>query len=126
MPRGQEAPVLIVGYRSRVYYVGMVLCPWTLFCIFQILFAILGPPISTTIMADYGFLNVFRGPNSLANFYDPDLQPPLPLLELPEYMNPFHQDGVRIFAKMMTALPAHNLKCLPGLTIALIPAQIQL
>ena len=61
-----------------------------------------------------GFLNVFRGPNAVAEFYNPDLQPPLPLIEIPVALNPFHGDGVKIYAKMMTALPAHNVKSLPG------------
>jgi hypothetical protein len=60
------------------------------------------------------FLNVFQGPQAVADYYNPDLQPPLPLVEVPQSLNPFRQDGVRIFAKMMTALPAHNVKSLPG------------
>ena len=61
------------------------------------------------------FLNVFRGSRAVANYLDPSLQPPLPLVELPESLNPFYQDGVRIYAKMMSALPAHNVKFLPGM-----------
>jgi len=60
------------------------------------------------------FLNVFHGPNAVAKFYNPDLQMPLPLVEIPDSLNPFRQDGVKIFAKLMTALPAHNVKSLPG------------
>lgn len=59
-------------------------------------------------------LNVFTGPDSLKNYYDPDLQPPVPLVEIPRKLNPFHDDGVRIYAKMMSTLPANNVKALPG------------
>jgi len=59
-------------------------------------------------------LNIFRGPDALAQYFDPDLNPPLPLVELPRALNPLYEDGVRIYAKMLTALPAHNVKSLPG------------
>lgn len=58
--------------------------------------------------------NVFSGPNSLINYFNPDLNPPLPLVELPKELNPFYDDGVRVFAKMLTMLPAGNVKSLPG------------
>lgn len=58
--------------------------------------------------------NVFAGPNSLIDFFNPDLNPPLPLVELPQELNPFYEHGVRIYAKMLTALPATNVKSLPG------------
>ncbi|KAG8731877.1 hypothetical protein FRC10_001389 [Ceratobasidium sp. 414] len=57
-------------------------------------------------------LNVFSGKNALVDYYNPDCNPPLPLVELPEH--PFVTDGVRIYAKIMTALPAGNVKALPG------------
>jgi len=59
-------------------------------------------------------LNVFKGPDSLIKYFNPDEQPPLPLVELPEKLNPFRRHGVRIYAKMLTALPAQNVKALPG------------
>ena len=59
-------------------------------------------------------LNVYKGPKSMIQYFDPDLQPPLPLVELPAKLNPFKDDNVRIYAKMATALPAQNVKCLPG------------
>lgn len=58
--------------------------------------------------------NVYFGPNSLKKYFNPDCQPPLPLVELPEYLNPFYDDGVRIYAKMMTMHPANNVKAMPG------------
>jgi len=63
------------------------------------------------------FLNVYKGADSLKQYYDPDVQPPLPLVEIPDSLNPFKQDGVRIFAKMLTMLPAHNVKSLPALNM---------
>lgn len=59
-------------------------------------------------------LNTFKGPDSLRNYFNPDEQPPVPLIELPEKLNPFYRDGVRVYAKMLTALPAQNVKALPG------------
>ena len=60
-------------------------------------------------------LNVFTGPDSVKNYFDPDQGPPLPLVEVPECLNPYRQDGVRIYAKMMTMHPANNVKCMPGM-----------
>lgn len=59
-------------------------------------------------------MNVFKGVNSLVDYFNPDKNAPLPLVELPPQLNPFYDDGVRIYAKMLTALPATNVKSLPG------------
>jgi cysteine synthase len=64
-------------------------------------------------------LNVFKGPDSVRNYFDPDQAPPLPLVELPDILNPYRKDGVRIYAKMMTMHPANNVKCMPGNIILL-------
>ncbi|PNS17606.1 Cysteine synthase 2 [Sphaceloma murrayae] len=61
--------------------------------------------------------NFFAGPDSLRQYYNPDIGPPLPLVEVPGSLNPYRQDGVRIYAKMMTMLPAHNVKSLPALNL---------
>lgn len=58
--------------------------------------------------------NVYTGRDSLKKYFDPDFQPPLPLVEIPDSLNPHRADGVRIYAKMMTMLPANNVKALPG------------
>jgi len=50
----------------------------------------------------------------MADYFNPDCQPHLPLIELPSKLNPFKQDNVRIYAKMATALPSQNVKFLPG------------
>jgi hypothetical protein len=65
-------------------------------------------------MGEVNVLNVYTGSDSLKNYHDPDCQPPLPLVEIPDKLNPFRQDGVRIYAKMMGVLPANNVKALPG------------
>lgn len=59
-------------------------------------------------------MNVFSGANSLIDYFNPDKNAPLPLVELPPQLNPYYDDGVRIYAKMLTALPATNVKSLPG------------
>ncbi|KAJ0270863.1 hypothetical protein COL940_011381 [Colletotrichum noveboracense] len=59
--------------------------------------------------------NVFSGPNSVVDYFDPDKNPPLPLVEIPDRLNPFREIGVRIYAKMLTCLPAQNVKSLPAL-----------
>ena len=58
--------------------------------------------------------NVYYGPDALKRYFDPESQPPLPLVELPAHLNPFYDDGVRIYAKMMTMHPANNVKAMPG------------
>ncbi|CAJ2510377.1 Uu.00g050800.m01.CDS01 [Anthostomella pinea] len=68
-------------------------------------------------MADNNFLNVYTGPDSVRKYFDPDSAPPLPLVELPECLNPYRQDGVRIYAKMMPIHPANNVKAMPALNM---------
>lgn len=58
--------------------------------------------------------NTFSGPQSVADYLDPDRNPLLPLVEIPDRLNPFREDGVRIYAKMLTCLPVQNVKSLPG------------
>jgi hypothetical protein len=71
-------------------------------------------PPRNSAMVNSNEQNVYFGPDSLKKYFNPDCQPPLPLVELPEYLNPFYQDGVRIYAKMMTMHPANNVKAMPG------------
>ncbi|KAJ5632344.1 hypothetical protein N7490_008683 [Penicillium lividum] len=61
--------------------------------------------------------NVYFGADSLKKYFNPDCQPPLPLVELPEHLNPYYHDGVRIYAKMMTMHPANNVKAMPALNM---------
>lgn len=70
--------------------------------------------MSTKHTYDPSRMNVFDGPNSLIDYFNPDRNAPLPLVELPPQLNPFYEDGVRVYAKMLTALPATNVKSLPG------------
>ena len=63
--------------------------------------------------------NIFKGNNSIKDFLNPDLHPFLPLVELPESLNPFLKDRVHIFAKLMYFLPLLNIKSLPALNMLL-------
>lgn len=65
-------------------------------------------------MAQGENLNVFSGADSISRYFDPDNQPLLPLVELPPRLNPLRNYNVRIYAKMLTAHPAQNVKALPG------------
>jgi len=64
-------------------------------------------------------LNTFQGENAIKDFLNPDKNPLIPLVELPEHCNPFAKDGVRIFAKLMNMLPLANVKSLPALNMLL-------
>lgn len=58
-------------------------------------------------------LNLYEGPHAVRDLLDPEKIPPTPLVELPESVNPFAGDGVRIFAKLAYLLPLLNIKHLP-------------
>lgn len=58
--------------------------------------------------------NVFKGKKSIEKFLDPGKHPMLPMVELPEILNPFTSHRVRIFAKLMTFSPLGNVKALPA------------
>ncbi|KAM4066221.1 pyridoxal-phosphate dependent enzyme [Hirsutella rhossiliensis] len=62
-------------------------------------------------------LNVYSGPQSVREFFDPECQPPLPLVEIPDCLNPNRADGVRIYAKMMSMHPATNVKVMPAMNL---------
>ncbi|EEU39405.1 uncharacterized protein NECHADRAFT_94346 [Fusarium vanettenii 77-13-4] len=62
-------------------------------------------------------LNVFKGPNSVRDYFDPELSPPLPLVEIPDCLNPYRDDGVRIYAKLMSMHPATNVKVMPAMNL---------
>ncbi|KAK1762672.1 tryptophan synthase beta subunit-like PLP-dependent enzyme [Phialemonium atrogriseum] len=68
-------------------------------------------------MASINPLNVYRGPDSVRNYFDPDSSPPLPLVEIPDCLNPYRKDGVRIYAKMMSMHPANNVKAVPAMNL---------
>ena len=58
--------------------------------------------------------NVFSGPEAIKDFLNPGKLPYVPLVELPEGLNPFLGDGVRIQGKLMNLLPLGNLKAVPA------------
>ncbi len=59
-------------------------------------------------------MNVFKGEDSIKDYFNPDKLSYLPLVELPKVFNPFYEDGVRIFAKIMTFIGMHNVKAIPA------------
>ncbi len=62
-------------------------------------------------------LNVFSGKNSVLDFINPDNNSPTPLVEIPQNLNPYYPDGVRIFAKLMHFNALGNVKSLPALNM---------
>ncbi len=62
---------------------------------------------------------VFEGPDAVKEFLNPDNSPPLPLVELPDRLNPFRNRNVRIFGKLMYLLPLLSIKSLPALNMLL-------
>lgn len=58
--------------------------------------------------------NVFRGDNAILDYLNPESQFFTPLVELPKILNPFYDDGVRIYAKLLNALPLTNVKSIPA------------
>lgn len=69
-------------------------------------------------------LNFFEGEDALKKFLNPDYSPPTPMVELPEELNPFRKEGVRIFAKLMNFLPLGNVKSLPAYNMLLEKAEV--
>jgi cysteine synthase len=57
---------------------------------------------------------VFAGPDSLKEYLHPDNYPATPLIELPGNLNPFDNEGIRIFAKMTHQVPLLNIKSFPA------------
>ncbi len=64
-------------------------------------------------------LNVFQGSDSVKDYLNPGKAAYLPLVEIPEELNPFLHQGVRIFAKMMTFSGLHNVKAIPAYNMML-------
>ncbi len=58
-------------------------------------------------------LNVFSGEDSVRDFMDPGRRY-LPLVEIPPALNPHRDEGVRIFAKLMSFTSFHNVKVVPA------------
>ena len=68
---------------------------------------------------DQKVLNIFEGSNTVLDFLNPDNAPYTPLVEIPDHLNPYRNNGVRIFAKLMNALPLANVKSLPAYNMLL-------
>ena len=59
-------------------------------------------------------LNVFKGDNAILDYLNPESQVFTPLVELPKKLNPFYEDSVRIYAKLLNTLPLTNVKSIPA------------
>ncbi|MDR2415672.1 MAG: pyridoxal-phosphate dependent enzyme [Candidatus Peribacteria bacterium] len=57
--------------------------------------------------------NIFKGETALLDYLNPQ-NTLTPLVELPPHLNPFFQDNVHIFAKLLQTLPLTNVKSLPA------------
>ncbi|OAA38118.1 cysteine synthase K/M:Cysteine synthase B [Metarhizium rileyi] len=68
-------------------------------------------------MGNENVLNVYKGPDSVRQYFDPESSPPMPLVEIPNCLNPYRSDGIRIYAKMMSMHPANNVKSMPALNL---------
>ncbi|MCS7092687.1 MAG: pyridoxal-phosphate dependent enzyme, partial [Patescibacteria group bacterium] len=65
---------------------------------------------------EFGIRNkmVFGGADALKDYFNPENHPPIPLVEIPDDLNPYYEDRVRVFGKIMSATPLANVKCLPA------------
>ncbi|KAI5456998.1 tryptophan synthase beta subunit-like PLP-dependent enzyme [Mariannaea sp. PMI_226] len=68
-------------------------------------------------MVSSEYLGVYTGSDSVRKYFDPESSPPIPLVEIPDCLNPYRADGVRIYAKMMTMHPATNVKVIPAINL---------
>jgi len=57
---------------------------------------------------------VFEGDNAIKDFLTPGSLGMTPVVELPESLNKFRGDGVRIFIKLMQFVPLGNIKSMPS------------
>jgi cysteine synthase len=65
-------------------------------------------------IADRYAQGVFEGSDSIRAWLNPANHAPLPLVELPDRLNPYRGDGVRVFAKLAYLTPLLNIKLLPA------------
>ena len=61
--------------------------------------------------------SVFAGVEGLRNYLSPENYAPTPLVELPADLNPYLQDGVHIFAKIVPLVPLMNIKSIPAFSM---------
>jgi cysteine synthase/rhodanese-related sulfurtransferase len=61
--------------------------------------------------------NVFTGADGIERYLNPENHADIPLVELPPALNPFYDDGIHIYAKLMHTLPLGNVKSLPALAM---------
>lgn len=61
--------------------------------------------------------SVYLGDEALMNYLSPQNFAATPLVELPEDLNPFKKDGVRLLAKMVPLVPLMNIKSIPAFSM---------
>lgn len=59
-------------------------------------------------------MNIFKGEHAIRDFLDPGKGAYYPLVEIPDSLNPFNGERVKIFAKLMTFSSLHNVKAIPA------------
>ncbi|UFX82920.1 pyridoxal-phosphate dependent enzyme [Candidatus Absconditicoccus praedator] len=57
--------------------------------------------------------NVFRGPDSIKNYLNPQNHT-TPLIQLPQTINRYENEGIHIYAKLLQNLPLYNVKSIPA------------
>ena len=57
--------------------------------------------------------NTFKGEDAIINYLDP-AEHVTPLVELPKAINPFYDDGIKIFAKLLQHTALANVKSIPA------------
>lgn len=60
---------------------------------------------------------VFSGEVAIETYLDPDTYPATPYIELPDKLNPFKKEKIRIFAKIAHQVPLLNIKSFPAFSM---------
>ena len=63
--------------------------------------------------------NTFKGEDAIINYLDP-AKHVTPLVELPKAINPFYDDGIKIFAKLLQHTALANVKSIPAFNMCII------
>lgn len=66
----------------------------------------------TAMMRTNHFRNIFSGPRALKDFFNPEKNVYIPLVEVPPALNPLYASRVHLYAKLMHVLPLANVKSL--------------
>ncbi|TDZ61130.1 Cysteine synthase [Colletotrichum trifolii] len=61
--------------------------------------------------------NVFSGPHSVADYFDPDKNPLLPLVEIPDRLNPYREDALNMLRERQDAHDKKIVEASSGSTV---------